>query len=177
VVFLELAMKRMGFADKWVYLVMTCVSLVTYSILINGNPVGLIKPSRGIRQRDHMSPYLFLLCVEVLSGLLQQAEARGVITGVPSSPKGPKISHLFFVDDSLLFCKANIVEWKQLLRILGIYEAGSSQKLNMQKTSVFFSRNTSLERHQEIIHISGLSEAHRIDSYLGLPSFVGKYRN
>jgi hypothetical protein len=61
----------------------------------------------------------------------------GVISGVPTSPKGPKLNHLFFVDDNLLFCKANSVEWRRLLRILGIYEAGSGQKLNLQKTSIF----------------------------------------
>ncbi len=60
---------------------------------------------------------------------------------------------------------------------MGIYEASSGQKLNMQKTSVFVSRNTSLERRQEIIQLSGLTEAHHIDSYLGLPTFVGKDRN
>jgi hypothetical protein len=108
--FLESTMKKMGFADRWVNMIMTCVSLVTYSILINGDPVGLIKSSRGIRQGDPISPYLFLLCAEVLSSLLQQAEAKGVITEVPTSPKGPKISHLFFADDH---CKANSVEWRR----------------------------------------------------------------
>jgi hypothetical protein len=58
--------------------------------------------------------------------------------------------------------------------ILGIYEKGSGQKLNLQKTSLFFSRNTSMERRQEILRLSGLSESHRIDTYLGLPSFVGR---
>jgi hypothetical protein len=43
-----------------------------------------------------MSPYLFLIFVEVLSSLLSQAESKDIITGVPSSPKGPKITHLFF---------------------------------------------------------------------------------
>jgi hypothetical protein len=108
--FLESTMKKMGFADRWVNMIMTCVSLVTYSILINGDPVGLIKSSRGIQQGDPISPYLFLLCAEVLSSLLQQAKAKGVITRVPTSPKGPKISHLFFAYDK---CKANLVEWRR----------------------------------------------------------------
>jgi len=66
----------------------------------------------------------FFICVEVLSSLLTQAEQTGIITGVPTSPKGPKISHLFFADDSILFCKSDSVEWRRLLKILGIYEAG-----------------------------------------------------
>jgi hypothetical protein len=69
------------------------------------------------------------------------------------------------------------VEWQQLVLILGKYEQASRQKINIQKTSVFFSCNTSLERRQEILQLSGLTETHRIDAYMGLPTFVGKSRN
>jgi hypothetical protein len=62
------------------------------------------------------------------------------------------------------------------MRILGIYEKGSGQKLNMQKTSLFFSNNTSQERKQEILRLLRLIETHRIDTYLGLSSFVGKLK-
>jgi hypothetical protein len=105
--------------------------------------------------------------------LLQQAEKNGAITGIPTSRRGPRLSHLFFADDSILFCKANSVEWRRIMRILGVYEKGSGQKLNLQKTSLFFSRNTSLERKQEISRLSGLFESHRIETYLGLPFFCG----
>jgi hypothetical protein len=77
----------------------------------------------------------------------------------------------------MLFCISNSVEWRRLIKILASYEAGSGQKLNLNKTSIFFSRNTSLERKQEILSLSGLTEAHRIDKCLGLPSFVGKFIN
>jgi len=60
------------------------------------------------------------------------------------------------------------------MRILGKYEQASEQKINIQKTSMFFSRNTSPKRRQEIFQLSGLTETHRIDAYLGLPTFVGK---
>jgi hypothetical protein len=137
--FLEAVMIRLGFAERWVNLVMTCIRTVSYSVVVNGNPVGLIRPSRGIRQEDPISPYLFLLCAEILSALLQRAKRRGVIIGVPTSFRGPRLSHLFFADDSLLFCKSNLVEWRRLLIILGMYESGSGQKLNLKKTSIFFS--------------------------------------
>jgi len=132
------------------------------------------QPSRGLRQGDPMSPYLFLICAEVLSSLLFQAERKGVIFCVPTSPKGPRISHLFFSDDSMIFCKANLVEWRRVLRIFGIYEAGCGQKVNLMKTSIFFSRNTSKERRDEILKLSGLTESSRFDSYLGLPALVGR---
>jgi ribonuclease HI len=74
----------------------------------------------------------------------------------------------------LLFCKANSVEWRRLMRILEIYEKGSGQKLNLQKTAILFSRNTCEAKRQEILNSSGFSEVERIDKYLGLPSFIGK---
>jgi hypothetical protein len=136
-VFLEAVMRRLGFTKRWIHLIMGCVRSVSYSIIINGCLVGDIRPSRGIRQGDPISPYLFIIYAEALSALLQQAEKNGVITGVPTSPRGPTLSHLFFVDDSIIFCKANLVEYRRIMRILGIYEKGSGQKLNLQKTSLF----------------------------------------
>jgi hypothetical protein len=54
-----------------------------------------------------------------------RAEKNGVLIGVPTSKKGPTLSHLFFADDSLIFCKANSVEWRRLTKILEKYEAAS----------------------------------------------------
>jgi hypothetical protein len=60
------------------------------------------------------------------------------------------------------------------MRILEVYENWSGQKLNLQKTSILFSRNTCEAKRQEILNLSGFFEVQRIDKYLGLPSFIGK---
>ena len=87
---------------------MECIKSVTYSVLINGEPKGHIVLMRGIRQGDPLSPYLFLLCTEGLNGLIEQAVSDRHIEGFSLCKYGPKISHLFFADDSLLFCRARV---------------------------------------------------------------------
>jgi hypothetical protein len=75
--FLEAIMIKIGFARSWVEKVMTCVCIVSYSILINGQPYRKITPTRGIRQGDLLSPYLFILCAKGLSTLLLRVEQDG----------------------------------------------------------------------------------------------------
>lgn len=62
---------------------MMCISTITYSVLINGEAKGNIVPSRGLRQGDPISPYLFLLCAEGLSAMLRKEEEQGNIQGIP----------------------------------------------------------------------------------------------
>jgi hypothetical protein len=136
--FLEKIMCRLGFVDRWVSLIMSCASTVSYSILVNGRPTGHITPSRGIRQGDPLSPYLFLLVAEGLNSLLTRAVENGSLLGVPTSAFGIKLSHLFFADDSLFLCRVNFQEWCNLLQVMAVYEQASGQKLNTGKTSIFF---------------------------------------
>ena len=69
--FLEVLMQHLGLGEKMRKIIMSCVRSVSYSILLNGQPVGSIKPSRGLHQGDPLSPYLFLLCAMGLQGLVQ----------------------------------------------------------------------------------------------------------
>ena len=113
----------------------------TYSVLINGDPQGHITPTRGIKQGDPFSPYLFLLCPEGLSSMLRKATENRELHGITSRRGGVKISHLLFADDRLLFCEATLGECHLLLEILAKYEAASRQAINRQKSSLLFSRN------------------------------------
>jgi len=101
--YLEQMMKRMSFVDRWVALMMECISSVSNSILINGEPSPIIHPTRGIKQGGPLSPYLFLFCIEGLHSLLQHSAVSGQIKGVSICKKGPPLTHLFFADNSLLF--------------------------------------------------------------------------
>ena len=69
-IFLDKILLKLGFQNSWVSLIMECISTVTYSILVNGEPQGMITSTRGLRQGDPQSPYLFLLCAEGLHAIL-----------------------------------------------------------------------------------------------------------
>jgi hypothetical protein len=114
--------------------------------------------------------------VEVLSSLLTRADRERELKGVPTSKRGPRLNHLFFADDSLLFFRADLCHWNRLSRMLHCYEVASGQNLNTSKTAIFFSRNSSSDNKQQILEASGVSVAHRYDAYLGLPVLVGKSR-
>ncbi|WOH11619.1 hypothetical protein DCAR_0831109 [Daucus carota subsp. sativus] len=86
---------------------MRCITSVRYSFQINGKSYGEVIPSRGLRQGDPLSPYLFLICAQGFSAVLRQAENRRDIMGLKVARSAPSITHLFFADDSLLFVKAS----------------------------------------------------------------------
>jgi len=170
-------MRKLGFEERWISLLMVCVSSPSFSILVNGQPKGRIYPTRGLRQGDPLSPYLFLLVVEGLSAMLTRAEIEGSISGVPISFRGTRISHLFFADDSLLFCRANLIEWHNVHEILQRYERASGQKLNAEKTSIFFSKNTKREFKEHISSLMGISATTNYHKYLRLPAMVGRSKS
>ena len=172
-VYLDNVMRKMGFREKWIGLIMVCIKMVTYSILVNGEPQGLIQPTKGIRQRDPLSPFLFLLCTEGLHELIQKSARMGELKGLSISRNGPQLTHLLFADDSLLFCRATIEECRKIMEILEIYEEGSGQKVNKNKTAIFFSKSTPEGTKDEIKEALSLQEIVHYDKYLGLPSLVG----
>ena len=141
--FVENIMRKLGFAERWISLLMECICTIQYLVLIDGVPKGFITSTRGIRQGNPLFLYVFLLCAEGLSALFHQASVSGHLKGIQSCRGGPWVSHLFFTDDSLLFGQANISKCKKILEILNLYEGSSSQKINREKTSIYFSSNTS----------------------------------
>ena len=155
---------------------LACISSVSYSVLINGDPHGNIQPSRGLRQGDPLSPYLFLLCAEGLHSLIKQAEASGDMQGVALCRQGPKITHLFFADDSLLFTRATNTACEKIKLILEQYERASGQQINRDKTTIFFSKSTPVPTQNAIKESLNVPIIRQYKKYLGLPSLIGRNR-
>ncbi|KAL8150441.1 hypothetical protein V2J09_020249 [Rumex salicifolius] len=135
---------ELGFSIEFVRRVMSCVSSVRFSFKFNGKIHGNLIPSRGIRQGCPLSPYLFIICMEVLSSLISRAVDNCVLHGVSICRRAPAISHLLFADDSMLLAHATLMEVEQISDILERYKRASGQKVHWSKTEVTFSRNVQL---------------------------------
>ena len=92
----------------------------------------MIHPSRGIRQGDPLSPYLFLLCAEGFTALLNKAESEGRIKGISICRGAPKVTNLMFADDSLLLFQASRDEGETIAEILQTYERASGKSINLE---------------------------------------------
>ena len=134
----------------------------------------MITPSRGIRQGDPLSHFLFLLCTEGLNRLLNKSAHQGYIKGYSLCWNSPHLTHLLFADDSLLFYKATIEECQWVLDILDVYGRCLGQQINRSKMTIFFSKSTTNDTRNQIKLALGVPEIIQYERYLGLPSLVGR---
>jgi hypothetical protein len=126
-----------------VNLIMKCVESVSLSVRVNGHLSKLFKPTRGIRQGDPLSPYLFLVCTEGLSCMLKYTGPQILAKGVRVGIHAPWVSHLLFADDCLVFTQASERGGQRLQDILQLYQRGSGQMVNLAKSAIFFSKSNS----------------------------------
>ncbi|GMI74475.1 hypothetical protein HRI_001116800 [Hibiscus trionum] len=155
-------------------LVLSCVSSVSYRIVFNNVPGETFKPSRGLRQGDPLSPYLFLFCAEGLSALIKAARLRNEFKGVKVGRSGVTLTHLFFADDSILFGDTSPTGILALKNLLYVYEKASGQKINFEKSLIYFSSNVPPSTRLQIGDFFGVRISTNPEKYLGLPTMVGK---
>lgn len=171
--YLQGIMLSLGFAESFVNTIMRCVSSVAFSVRVNGNLSRPFRPTRGIRQGDPISPYLFLLCSEGLSCLLKEVGPLHLSRGVRVGVHAPWISHLLFADDCIVFSEASRRGAERLHHVLEIYSRGSGQLVNKDKSAVFFSSNCDEDAKQEVRTVLQIEMEALAEKYLGLPTALG----
>ena len=172
--FLETTMKLFGFNAQWISWIMGTVRSVSYSVLVNGIPIGTILPQRGIRQGDPLFPYLFILCADILGHLIKSRVKDGDIRGIQIGNGVQSVTHLQFVDDSLFFCQANVRNCQALKDVFDVYEYYSGQKINLAKSMITFGSKINGVIQNRLKNVLGIQIHGGGGKYLGLPEQFGR---
>lgn len=172
--FLRDYLLRLGFHFHWVHLIMQCVSTPSFSIKMNGELLPSFHPTRGLRQGDPLSPYLFIIIANLLSLQLRNAVLMGSIKGIQLNPRCPTLSHLFFADDAVFFLNGTLLECQNLSNILNQYCLASGQKINRNKSGIFFSSSCPIALQENLAAELRVPVLHRCGKYLGIPTEWGR---
>jgi hypothetical protein len=145
--------------------------------MFNGKRVDEFKHCCGIRQGDHISPYLFLLAADGLSCLLKSRVQSPNHGGIQVAPLAPRVNHLLFAYDSLLFFRANGQGASEVTQVLDYYCQASGQRVNCDKPSIFFSKGCPNNVREEVEGILHVPNETLSEKYLGMPSDIGSSKN
>lgn len=156
---------------------MKLITSVSYRFKINGFLSSELIPQRGLRQGDPSSPYIFILAADSLSHLIQRASSLGRFHGIQLAAGGPKLTHLFFADDAILFGKANLENMYQLVDILNIYSMASGQRINLSKSGVIGGKFMDYRLKINLAETLHMQIWDNPRKYLGLPADWGRSKN
>lgn len=172
--FLRETLIMFGFPRTLVSLIMHSISSSSVSLLWNGSKTENFKPLGGLRQGDPLTPYFFVLCMERLGSMINDEVIKGEWSPISLSRNGPKISHLFFADDVLLFTKAAVAQAKGVKRILDGFCGMSGLRINISKSKLFVSPGVQRETRVRLTQITHMLFTRNIDKYLGFKFFHGR---
>lgn len=167
--FLEDTLKAAGLPENWIKWIMQCVTEPVMTLLWNGEKTEPFKPSRGLRQGDPLSPYLFVLCLERLCHQIEFSVASKEWKPISLSRGGPKLSHVCFADDLILFAEASVSQIKVIRKVLERFCMISGQKVSLEKSKIFFSENVHRDLAKLIEVESGIKSTRELGKYLGMP--------
>ncbi|XP_056691659.1 uncharacterized protein [Spinacia oleracea] len=168
-IFLLKVLRAYGFPNHWIHLIHQCISTVSYKVLINGCTSDQFRPKCGIRQGDPLSTFPFLFCMEMFSRMLQMGSDLFSFQGINITRGSPKISHIFFADDALLFFKADRGSCSNITNIVNRFCRISGQQLNLQKSHFKLSPNTPELEQQGFRSILKMQMVQNFRPHLGVP--------
>lgn len=161
--FLCSALRCFGFHENWIGWIQECMN-PTFSLLINGECTARFDSSTGIRQGDPLSPYLFVIAMQVLSALLKKAESNHELDPFSCGPLS--VSHVIFADDPMIFLHADKKNACHLKHLLDDFTALSKLRINFNKSAVYF--GGPVKHRQWIVSHLGLNQEELLVRYLGL---------
>lgn len=152
-----------------VNLIWCCISSPTMRLLWNGEALDEFSSSRGIRQGNPISPYLFVLCLERLIHSIEAEVNSRTWLPIKLSIHFPPIYHLAFADDLLLFAEASVGKAEIIQAVLKSFCEPFGQRVSLEKTRIFFSDNVHHSHRVDIREKLGFQSTTDLGKYLGIP--------
>jgi len=135
--YLKAVLGAFGFSSRWIDWVYSMISTPIFSVMINGVPSSTFSATRGIRQGDPISPFLFIMAAEGLGRYFKKELRERRIKGLRLWGNNLPITHQQFVDDIMLFCEVSIKEVRGVKRIVDLFMEASSMEINKEKSCTF----------------------------------------
>lgn len=148
---------------------MSCITTFSTAVLVNGTKTEFFNPSRGIRQGDPMSSYIFILCVEMLLTYINHQFDTRKWDAINLGYNCPPLSHLFFANDLVLVGKTNTKTCSTILMALNYFCKISGQSINYKKSRIIFSKNCYTTTTADISSYLGIKSYKSFDRYLKFP--------
>ena len=143
--FLFALLTALGFPPRFVDWIKECVTTPRFSVNINGELAGFFGSSRGLRQGDPLSSYLFVIIMDALSMLIAKRVEESSRDGQPFDYhwrcSKNKITHLCFADDLMLFCGKSARSINTLHSSLQEFSILSGLTPNKDKSCIFLAGN------------------------------------
>lgn len=165
--FLFSTLKVLGFPDKFTHWLKLCVTTASFSVQVNGELAGFFRSERGLRQGCSLSPYLFVICMHVLSKMLDRAALNRQI-GYHPYCQNLKLTHLCFADDLLVFSDGKKQSIEGILKIFKDFAEVSGLRISLEKSTLFMA-GVSVRFQEHIMEQYPFDKGSLPVRYLGLP--------
>ena len=156
---IRVVLKAYSFDYIWIKWVMALVTIASCSILLNGSPSKTFKPTRGLRQGDTPSPFLFILMMEGLGRAIKATKEEGRIQGLRLTQDGDTVTHQQFVDDTMLQGTPTVKEAKAFKQILSEFAMAMGIEVSLTKSKIFFF-NIDISIQRNLSRILGFKASH-----------------
>lgn len=164
--FLINTLKALGLPEQFINWITLCITSASFSVQVNGELAGYFQSSRGLRQRCSLSPYLFVICMNVLSQMLDEAAKQEKI-GYHPKCRNINLTHLCFADDLMIFADGTRNSIEGILTVFEEFDKMSGLKISREK-SVLFMAGTD-QRGEDILRQFNFATGKLPVRYLGLP--------
>lgn len=170
--FLEDTLREAHIPIDLIRVILQCQSRGSTKLLWNEGLADSFMASRGVRQGDPLSPYLFVLCMERLTHLIQAAVDAGIWKVIIVG--GVDLSHLFFTDDLLLFVEARLDQVTIISEVLDKFCKASGERVNFAKSSLMLGKDVPKALAKLISQQFGMPIKKDLGRYLGVPTSSGQ---